>query len=573
MMVTRVRRGMTLIDVIVGTALMLIIFLALFGLLRANILLTSMAKTRAGATAVANAQMEYIRSLPYDSIGTVGGIPSGLIPQNATTTLNGLNYRVRTFIEYVDDPADGVGAADSNSISTDYKRVKIAVTYSVRGAGKEIDLVSTQVPPSIETVTNGGTLQIHVVNATGVNVPGATVRVVNASTTPTVDVTTFTDSSGYVSLPGAATSTQYQVYVSKTGYSSAQTYVRDTTNQNPNPGYFTVVKNQTTSGTFAIDLLATFSLRTLFPIAPSIVFDTFSTAIRLSATTNTVVSGGAVTLQNGGPVTGYALSGSVVSTTTEPAYLSTWVNASTTVSTPAGTSVLFHIRDASGALLPESALPGNAAGFSTSPINLSAVSTSTYPSLMISADLATNATTTTPSVQDWAIGYTAGPTPVPNIPFTLTGSKTTGSSGAFVPIYKTVVSTTTSSTGARSLSLEWDSYGLSLSTYDVIDACTPPSFSLSPGSSGESLLYLGPATTNALLVTVLDSAGAIVPGATVTLSRTGYTKSVVTGSCGTAYFGAQTAASDTLTITKTGYTGTNTTLTPTGHLFYVMSFH
>lgn len=55
-------RGMSLVDVIVGTALILIVFLALLGLLRASLLISSSSKAKAGATAIATTQMEYIRS-------------------------------------------------------------------------------------------------------------------------------------------------------------------------------------------------------------------------------------------------------------------------------------------------------------------------------------------------------------------------------------------------------------------------------------------------------------------------------------------------------------------------------
>jgi type II secretory pathway pseudopilin PulG len=143
------RRGMTLIDVVVGTALILIIFTALFGLLRASVLVSGMVKSEATATAVANNQMEYIRSLPYNSVGTVGGIPSGAIPQNATTTEDGVSYGVRTFVDYYDDPADGLGAADTNGITEDYKRIKVSVTYVVNGKSKVVTFVSNYAPPGL----------------------------------------------------------------------------------------------------------------------------------------------------------------------------------------------------------------------------------------------------------------------------------------------------------------------------------------------------------------------------------------------------------------------------------------
>ena len=563
-------RGMSLIDVVVGSALVLIVFLALVGLARASILVSGLAKAKAGATAIADSQVEYLRSLDYDQVGTVGGIPAGVALATSTQTLNGVVYTVRTLVEYVDDAADGLGAADTNTITTDYKRIKVVVSYVVRGTTREVSVVSNYAPPAIETTTNGGTLTVSVVNASGAPVSGATVQVVNASTSPTVNFSTFTNVAGLVQLPGAPTSTEYRIFVSKNGYSSAQTYARDATNQNPTPGYLTVVKNTTTTGTFAIDALASFTMQTFFPIASASTTDLLNDTSKIATQSSTQVAGGALKLAQ---PAGYALSGTANTTAVAPSYLAAWTSASSTVSAPAGTTVRVHVTDGTGVLLPDAVLPGNDAGFTSFPISLAGVSTSTYPSLGLSFDLATNSTTTTSQVLDWRMQYQAGPTPVPNVAFTLTGGKTIGSTGGGSPIYKTTIATTTDSSGARALALEWDSYKLALTAYDVIDACTPPTYSVSAGGTYAPTLYLGAATTNTVLVSVRDAAGAVVSGATVTLSKTGYSSNVQTSSCGTAYFGGLSSGTYSVQIAKTGYTTTTfSNVSISGHTFYAASF-
>lgn len=573
MVPSRALRGVTLVDTVIGVFLVVIVFLALVGLMRASLLVSSLAKAKAGATAVANTQMEYIRSLPYDSVGTVGGIPAGAIPQYATTTANAIPYGIRTFIEYVDDPADGTGASDTNGITTDYKRIKVAVTYTLKGRLREVDMVSNYAPASIETSTGGGTLKVVVVSSAGAPVSGASVRVVNASTSPAVDVTTFTDATGVVLLGGAATSTQYQIYVSKNGYSSAQTYARDTNNQNPTPGYLTVVKNTTTTATFAIDLLSTLTLRTFYPVMATSTTDTLVDASKLGTLTNTQLTSGTLTLA-GDSGSGYAASGNGKTMLVAPARLVSWLSASTTIVTSGSTQLRAHVVDSTGALLPDSVLSGNSTGFTGSSINLSGVSTTTYPSLGLSFDLSTSDASSTPALDLWAISSLVGPTPVPNVSVTLTGAKTIGSTGAGAPIYKASVATTTGAQGANTLSLEWDSYSLTLTGYDVIDACSAPPFSLTAGSSQDQSLYLAASTGNSLLVTVRDSAGNIVPGATVTLTKTGYSGSGTTSACGTAYFSGLAAASSyTVQIQKTGYTTTSAAnVNVSGHSFYTTSF-
>lgn len=481
-------RGMTLIDVLVGTAIVLIVFLALFGLLRASILISTSVKAKSGATAVAQTQVEYIRSLAYDSVGTVGGIPAGPVPQYATTTLNGIPYVVRTLIQYVDDPKDGLATNDSNGIVTDYKRIRVTTTYIFRETEREVVVVSNVAPPSIETTAGGGTLRVQVVDAAGGAVAGAGVRVYNPSLSPSVDVTTFTDSTGAIILPGAPTSTDYRITVTKDGFSTAQTYARDSTNQNPTPGYLTVVGNQTTASTFAIDELATFILRTFSPIRATSTLDTFTTQNGLATLSQTSVVGGALTLA--GAPGSYALSGTARSVAITPQYLSEWTELDVVVDVPVGTEARVFVRDQAGTLLPNAVLPGNESGFSSFPVPLSGVATTTYPSLVLDASLTTTASTTAPSILAWELTYDEGPVPLPNISYTLTGAKTIGTTGGGAPIYKTTIATTTSATGVRSHILEWDFYSISIPGYVALNAST--TVAIDPGSATSSDLILEP---------------------------------------------------------------------------------
>ena len=59
-------RGMSLVDVIVGVALMLVMFLALAALLRASLVLSTIVKAKAAALEIANSNMENLRGLSYD---------------------------------------------------------------------------------------------------------------------------------------------------------------------------------------------------------------------------------------------------------------------------------------------------------------------------------------------------------------------------------------------------------------------------------------------------------------------------------------------------------------------------
>ena len=563
---------MSLIDVLVGSAITLIIFVALFGLLRASFTVSSLTKSKAIATTIAAAQLELVRSLEYDDVGTVGGIPNGAIEQTATSTHNGLTFVTRTFIRYIDDPSDGLGASDETGIITDYKQVKVTVSYTINNQERSVELISNQSPVGLETTVGGGTLQVNVVNAVGVAIAGAEVHIQNSSLTPAVDLTTFTNAAGLVFLPGAATSTDYRITVTKDGYSTAQTYARDTTNQNPTPGYLTVAENQTTSATFAIDLLADLTIRTLTPPETSTWEDSFDDASNIASASNAGASGGAIKLIDSGA--GYPGSGSVVSVTLTPSGLAQWLALDADLNPSASTQVSVQVVNASGTLLPDDVLPGNSTGFTSFPVSLAGVATSTYPALALRAVLESSAPAETPDLTRWSLSYETNATPIPNVSHTLRGAKTVGSTGAGAAIYKTTVSDTTGASGATTHSLEWDAYDLTLNGYDIVDACSSPPYALSPGVTIDSSLYLGTDSAHMLLVTVKDTAGAVVAGADVTLSRTGYSETVQTSSCGTAYFGDLAAGSAyTISLSKAGYSDTSFTgVSVSGNTFYVAPF-
>ena len=552
-------RGFSLIDVVVGTAILLVVFVALLGVFRASLALTASAKARSGATALASEQMEFVRSLTYANTGTVGGIPAGTVPQTQTRTLNGIDYTIRTFIQYIDDSKDGLGTLDENGVITDYKKIKVTVSYSINNRVQEVSLVSNRSPKGIETTEGGGTLQIQTNNAVGDPVEGAQVHIQNPNTNPTVDVTVFSNTNGTVFLPGAATSTGYKVTVSKSGYSTAQTYDQDAQNVSPNPGHLTVTEGVTTQSTFAIDVLSTLAVATLEKIKDAFVEDSFSTSANFSSQNNTTVSGGSLVL-SGNASAGYISSGTATATSTSPTYLAAWHSATATSTLPAGTSAVYHIFYESGGsytLLPDTVLPGNTVGFTSTPIDLTGVATTTYPSLALGATLSTNDASSTPQIHSWRLSFSEGPIPIPNVSFVATGSKTIGIDGTGAPILKYTQNAVTGPDGKTTLlNLEWDSYNLTVSNYDVAEACQPLPLAVDPNTSPSINLFLEPQTSNALRLTVRDGASnALLSGVSAELVRGNYDTTVTTSSCGQAYFPALTKASDyTLTLSKSGYT-------------------
>ena len=258
----RFSNGASLIDVIFGVSIMLIIFIGIFGIFKLSIELVSSSKSKTGALALANEQMEFIRSLSYNAVGVMGGIPAGNIEQEEIIILNKTIYTRRTFIQYIDDLKDGLEEEDENLITADYKLVKVEIKWTIGDTERKFSLISNIVPKGIETFEGGGTLIINSIDAYGMPIAGAQVNIKNNTIFPTIDLMAFTNNFGKIMFPGSPAAADYEIIVTKDGYSMAKTYDADVNNPNPDPGHLTVAEKETTRSTFAIDLLSGMDINT-----------------------------------------------------------------------------------------------------------------------------------------------------------------------------------------------------------------------------------------------------------------------------------------------------------------------
>ena len=558
------QRGITLLETVVGAALMLVVFMGIAAAFKLSVDVLTNNKARAGAIALVNERIEYIRSLTYAQLGTAGGIPSGSLAQTESVALNGVSYTRRTLIEYVDDPGDGVGAADSNHITEDYKVAKVDVSWSSRTGVRHIILVTRVSPTSgVETActTACGTLAITIVNAAAQAVSSAQVHVVNTTTNPAIDVTTYTDINGLVNLVGAPAASNYQITVSKTGYSSDQTYNSSGQNPNPTPGPLTVSGNLTTSATFRIDLLSMKNIYTLTQVLAGTWNETFADSTKIASSTNIDVAGGSAELT--GPSGSYPSYGELQSITIGPSSLARWKTLTLVHAKPAQTNITYHLYEGTGStLIPDAQVYGNSTGLATSSsvVDLSNISTSTYPSVRLDATFSSSDPTATPSVDSYAIAYDYGPIPLPNIALTMQGVKTIGSGPPAV--YKYLADLNSGATASVILSnIEWDTYTVavpSASGYDIASSCNPQPEYLAPGTTASTYLYLAAHTANSLLVDV-SSGGVYLPNASVSLWKSGTaTTTQAADGCAQAFFGGLTASTYWVQVAALGHaTSTN----------------
>lgn len=215
------QKGTTLIEIVVGIAVVSIVTISLYMALFNVTRLMGDAKQKIGAVALANEQMEIIRNLEYENIGTQGWIPSGPIAQSKTVNQNNFTYVVETIIEYEDDIFDGQGALDT--VETDYKKAQVKVSWKWGNETKEVIFSSKFVPDGVETNVGGGTLSVNVIDAAAQPIASATVFVDSVNDTPTIHGSAITDASGNVRLPGLPAQ-EYKITITKADYASIETY-------------------------------------------------------------------------------------------------------------------------------------------------------------------------------------------------------------------------------------------------------------------------------------------------------------------------------------------------------------
>ena len=557
----KIKKGFTLIEALIAVFLIVIIFVGIVGAFVASMKILVQSKARATALSLANQRIEEIRNLPYDDVGTVGGIPQGEIPQTETRTLNGIEFTIKTTIIYIDDPFDGV--APDDPIPSDYKRAKVKVSWPTM-IGGEVTLISDISPKGIETTEGGGTLLITVLNASGEPVGQAEVRVKNDQVSPSIDATYLTDDYGNLLLPGAPASTEaYQVWVEKSGYSSQRTYSR-TEIANPLKPHLSVYEGELTEASFAIDLLGSLSIETR---AQESFDDGFTNFSKTSNYLNVEIEEGQVRLKEENGV--YVTSGYLESIAIAPDNLINWSSFEFIDFKDDYTNISYQVfyedEDQNWVLIPESDLAGNSVGFEESPVDLSTLDVSKYSKLKIKANFETLDIHSTPYLEEWHVYYN---TPLlSNVSFRLRGDKILGTDEEDQPVYKYLQDLQTDSEGRLTLDqMEWDSYYFSTTQatgMELLRVSPSNPVNLLPDTTLDVDLYFE--VENTLLVTVLDaSTEDPIFGASVHLSNPNYDKILPTDKNGKAYFLPLEAASYTLVVGALNYQTSTTTISVSG---------
>lgn len=510
-------KGFSFIEVLVGTAILLVIFIGLYGAFQLSFKIISQSKARITAMTLSNQKIETARNLPYSQVGTIGGIPPGDIIETEIITRNNVNYTVKTTVSYVDDPFDDLAPADL--LPNDYKRIKVKVSWPGFLSG-EATLITDISPKGLETTVGGGNLLISVFDTLGIGLNQADIHIVNTDVEPPIDTSYQTNNQGRYLVAGAPSSTAgYQITVTKTGYnySTDRTYGTEEV-ANPEKPHTTVIEGNLTEISFSIDQLSSFSVNTFSPWGSDSFADSFLDESKISESSNIKVSQGQVALATTtATTTEYVSAGYLLSTPAIPENPINWDKFSWTDNEPPETEIkyqFFYNSEENWVLVPDGDLANNSVGFDSSPVDLAALSTTTYAQLKVKGNLSTNNTSTSPVLFDWSVSWITGePTAIGYVSFNLQGNKIIGTDIDEEPVYKYSADFTTNSAGQLNISnLEWDGYDFTIDPAENLDLVSTEPDSVPLGQNIDLLPNINPQSVslfleakNSLLATVRDS--------------------------------------------------------------------
>ncbi|MBM3250640.1 MAG: carboxypeptidase regulatory-like domain-containing protein [Candidatus Nealsonbacteria bacterium] len=559
-------KGITLIEVLVGTFLVLLVFMGIFGAYQLGIKVVGQSKNKIIATEIANGEIEKIRNLPYQSIGVIGSFPDGVLEGSKIITRNNIDFIVETRMDYVIDPADGISPPE-DGCPNDYKRAEVKVSWSGVLSG-DLKLVIDVVPLNLsqECAETGGIFLVSVFDAYGLMVPSPLIEIKEPETDVLIKNATPIEGRHFFSLPAGI----YKIEVSKTDYSSERTYGINEI-AIPQKPHLIVLEGQLTENSFSIDKLSSFSVETLSPWGLGYFSDSFLNENKISELLELVVSGGQVQLATDD--VGYKEAGFLASVAIAPDNLIIWKDFSFNDLEEAETQISYNVLYFDGenwVLIPDTDLSGNSTGFMVSPVDLSGLDVNNYSQLKVKANFSTTNPEKTPILYDWQVSWkNSQATPIANISFNLQGAKLIGKDGDEQPVYKYSQNHTTGGDGRTNIpNLEWDSYtffinpaiGLKLEDTEP----SPQPIGLNPETSLTVILYLK--AQNSLLVAVQNiETGEPIFSANVRLyNDSGFDIVQYTDEKGETYFIPLEADTYTIEVQASGYSNYSSAVSVSG---------
>lgn len=257
--------GFTLIETLVAVVIFAIFALGIYSGVQFVFRLVYNSRVRIIETSILNEQIEAIRTMSFYDVGILNGSPAGLLERTTTTIRNGITFEITRTIRNIDDPFDGTVTSTSPDLSpADYKLVDVAVVCTSCNQKAPVSMTTYVAPKYLEGDPTHGSLFIEVFDANAAPVQGALVTLVSTSTDPTYNFSDTTDNDGMLRVVDLAAGIKaFDITVTKSGYTTDQTYIATAENPNPTKPLGTVVAQGVTEMSFAIDTVADMSVETL----------------------------------------------------------------------------------------------------------------------------------------------------------------------------------------------------------------------------------------------------------------------------------------------------------------------
>jgi prepilin-type N-terminal cleavage/methylation domain-containing protein len=257
------KRGFSLIEVLVGTAIFLIVAIAAYSAFTSLLQLANGAQSRTLAVELADEQFEIIRNMPYVSVGLSNGIPLGILPQTQTLTRGGVTFTVGLTVRNINLASSSLQASD--------KLVEINVTCPNCKDFQPVTLTGQVSPANLQSASLGGALVVQALNGSGQPVEDASVTIQSLATSSVRD-SDVTNVTGILNVIGVPVGTNmYRITVTKAGYSTASSSRQGSMGlSTPVNTDATVLSQQVTTTSFAIDQLSSLHVTSVTPLCAAV---------------------------------------------------------------------------------------------------------------------------------------------------------------------------------------------------------------------------------------------------------------------------------------------------------------
>ncbi|MBP6859440.1 MAG: prepilin-type N-terminal cleavage/methylation domain-containing protein [Candidatus Magasanikbacteria bacterium] len=272
------QKGFSLLEILIASAIFLLFALGVYSGINLIFKVVYQSRMSILQTALLAERLEVVRNLPYDSVGIVNGIPSGILPYSTTTVRNGQTFIIITTIRNIDDPFDGtLGGTPNDTSPADFKLVEMSVICNQCSQQKPITLSTIVSPKQLEGATQNGALFIQVFDSNGLPVSGANISITSTAQTPALVINDVTDNDGYLRIIDTPTGTlSYSINVSKAGYSADYTVPVGAEVSTPVKPPANVTSQTVTDISFSIDRLSNMDLHFLTPACSAVANTPFN---------------------------------------------------------------------------------------------------------------------------------------------------------------------------------------------------------------------------------------------------------------------------------------------------------